>query len=159
LTNPTNAERHPGSLVPILPFPVHLPLHTPKSFRLWMQAPPSIVFSSCNIPDFRGRFLRGRDGGAGIDPDRNSRTAMKPGGAVGDLVGSVQDQSVQSHNHGYKDIYHSENGGNGAIFTNGKGSGDTDNDNEPYEISRTSDSTGGNETRPKNANVNYIIKL
>jgi microcystin-dependent protein len=115
--------------------------------------------SSFNIPDFRGRFLRGRDGGAGVDPDRNSRTAMKPGGAVGDLVGSVQDQSVQNHNHGYNDIYHSENGGNGAIFTNGKGSGDTDNDNEPYEISRTSNSTGGNETRPLNANVNYIIKF
>jgi len=119
----------------------------------------SVDGNSFNVPDFRGRFLRGRDGGAGRDPDRNARTAMNGGGAVGDLVGSVQDQSVQSHNHGYNDIYYSENGGNGSIFTNGRGSGDTDTDNEPYEISRTSNSTGGNETRPLNANVNYIIKF
>ena len=115
--------------------------------------------TSFHLPDLRGRFLRGRDAGAGRDPDRNARTTMNAGGAVGDLVGSVQGDEMRSHSHGYNDIYYSENGGNGSIFTNGKGSGDSDNDNEPYEISRTSNATGGNETRPQNAYVNYIIKF
>ncbi len=47
-----------------------------------------------NIPDYRSRFLRGRDGGVGRDPVASSRTAMQTGGAVGDLVGSVQDNLV-----------------------------------------------------------------
>lgn len=115
--------------------------------------------SNFNVPDFRGRFLRGRDGGAGRDPDRNARTAMNTGGSIGDLVGSLQGDDTRSHSHGYNDIYYSENGGDGSIFTNGKGSGDTDGDNEPWQISRTSNATGGNETRPLNANVNYIIKF
>jgi RimJ/RimL family protein N-acetyltransferase/microcystin-dependent protein len=43
-----------------------------------------------NVPDYRGRFLRGVDGGAANDPDRASRTAMATGGNTGDTVGSVQ---------------------------------------------------------------------
>src|SRR5262245_43012908 len=42
------------------------------------------------LPDLRGRFLRGVDGGAGNDPDALSRTAIMPGGNVGDDVGSLQ---------------------------------------------------------------------
>jgi microcystin-dependent protein len=43
-----------------------------------------------NVPDFRGRFLRGRDAGTGRDPDVTKRTAQAPGGAIGDRVGSYQ---------------------------------------------------------------------
>ncbi|MBO9523345.1 MAG: tail fiber protein [Nocardioidaceae bacterium] len=43
-----------------------------------------------NLPDYRGRFLRGASNGTGHDPDAATRTAMAPGGAVGDAVGSVQ---------------------------------------------------------------------
>ncbi len=114
--------------------------------------------SNFNVPDFRGRFLRGRDGGVGRDEDRNSRAAMAASGATGDAVGSVQDDLFKSHNHSYSDIYFSENTGGTGTYTNGKGSGDSDTDNEPWEIGRTSGSSGGNETRPENANVNYIIK-
>ena len=110
------------------------------------------------VPDLRGRFLRGRDGGAGRDDDRNSRSAMNSGGATGDAVGSVQGDSYASHNHGYNDIYYSEGGGTVTVSGN-KGSGDTDSDNKGYEMARTSSSSGGNETRPENANVNYIIKM
>lgn len=110
-------------------------------------------------PDFRGRFLRGRDGNIGRDDDRNSRVAMNPGGAAGDAVGSVQDDQLRSHAHGYQDIYFSEHTGANGVYVNGRGSGDSDNDNEPWEVSRTTSAAGGNETRPENANVNYIIKF
>lgn len=112
-----------------------------------------------HLPDLRGRFLRGRDAGAGRDDDRGSRGTMNPGGASGDAVGSVQDDQIRSHTHDYWDTYYSENGGSGPIyFTNGKGSGDTDGDNEPWQYQRTGFAAGGNETRPENAAVNYIIK-
>jgi len=114
--------------------------------------------SNFNVPDFRGRFLRGRDGNIGRDPDRSSRTAMNPGGAVGDLVGSLQGYDTRSHSHGYNDIFHSEGGGTVTVPGN-RGSGDTDDDNRGYDLARTSSNTGGNETRPLNANVNYIIKF
>lgn len=118
----------------------------------------SVDGSSFNVPDFRGRFLRGRDAGTGRDPDRNSRTAMNTGGAVGDLVGSVQGDMFRSHTHNYQDIYHSEGGGSVSV-PNNKGSGDTDSDNKGYQMERTAGANGGNETRPLNANVNYIIKF
>jgi len=114
--------------------------------------------STFHLPDFRGRFLRGRDGGANHDPDRASRTAMATGGNTGDAVGSIQADQFRSHTHPYLDIYYSENGGTGTSYVNGKGSGETDGDNEPWEVARTSSAAGGNETRPTNANVNYIIK-
>ena len=47
-----------------------------------------------HLPDLRGRFLRGVDGTAGNDPDNATRTAMNAGGNVGNLVGSVQDNST-----------------------------------------------------------------
>jgi hypothetical protein len=43
-----------------------------------------------NLPDYRGRFMRGTDNGAGNDPDASSRTAMNPGGNPRDAVGSIQ---------------------------------------------------------------------
>jgi len=43
-----------------------------------------------NTPDLRGVFLRGVNDGAGKDPDADKRVAIKPGGAIGDAVGSIQ---------------------------------------------------------------------
>lgn len=113
--------------------------------------------STFNVPDFRGQFLRGRAAGSGNDPDRNSRSAMNTGGATGDAVGSIQGDMLGSHGHPYNDIYHSEY--NGAVgLPSNRGSGDTDGDNRGYEIGRTTSNSGGNETRPVNAYVNYLIK-
>lgn len=46
------------------------------------------------IPDLRGRFLRGVDGGTGRDPDAVSRTAMTQGGNTGNAVGTVQSNAT-----------------------------------------------------------------
>jgi microcystin-dependent protein len=55
--------------------------------------------ASFNVPDFRGRFLRGADGGVARDPDRAARTAMNPGGNIGDNVGSIQVSQFGAHTH------------------------------------------------------------
>lgn len=43
-----------------------------------------------DLPDFRGRFLRGTDHGRGRDPDAATRGESQTGGATGDAVGSLQ---------------------------------------------------------------------
>jgi len=46
--------------------------------------------STFNLPDYRGRFLRGVDGASGRDPDSTSRSAAGDGGNSGDKIGSLQ---------------------------------------------------------------------
>ena len=99
-----------------------------------------------NLPDFRGRFLRGRDAGAGNDPDNASRTAMNAGGNIGNLVGSVQADELKSHSHGIP-VNSNSNTGNGGWLSSGS-----------LTQTNSTNATGGNETRPVNAYVNYIIK-
>ena len=109
-----------------------------------------------NIPDLRGRFLRGHDDGNGNDPDAASRTASNTGGATGDNVGSVQGFSTQSHTH-YLESWYGINGGGEANPRN-QGYGNAG----PYGNSiptQTQSGTTSTETRPINANVNYIIKF
>lgn len=102
-------------------------------------------------PDLRGRFIVGSGNGYLL----TSRAIGSSGGAethtllVGNLPAhnhtfTATAQSAGAHTHGYKDIYHSENGGSvkPGGSQNFKGSGDTDDDNEGYEFSRTTDSDG-----------------
>ena len=100
-----------------------------------------------HIPDFRGKFLRGHDAGAGYDPDRYSRTNLYPGGATGDSVGSYQDDEFRSHSHVETTIVSSDYGSDpgGWHWPN-------------YTQTESTSATGGSETRPKNISVNYIIK-
>lgn len=102
--------------------------------------------STFNTPDLRGRFLRGRDAGAGRDPDVGSRTAMNPGGATGNNVGSVQDHQFQSHTH-TSGFLGSAAGSSYPAPTAGGGL-----------QTQVSSANGGNETRPINAYVQFIIK-
>lgn len=111
--------------------------------------------ASFNVPDLRGRFLRGTDNGAGNDPDANTtfRTAIMPNGNAGDNVGSLQDDVYGAHTHGPGSAYNvSILVGSGPTTTNLLTLTPTANQN--YNTG----SNGGNETRPKNVNVNYIIK-
>lgn len=98
-----------------------------------------------NIPDLRGKFARGWDNGAGNDPDAASRTAQATGGETGDKVGSIQGDEVESHNHTTSAGATEAAGGSGSVLRSGSGTINTDNH-------------GGNENRPINVNVMYIIK-
>ncbi len=119
-----------------------------------------------NVPDLRGRFLRGVDGTAGRDPDSASRTAMNTGGNTGNNVGSIQTAAFEAHRHQtFADVSVGAgaltssaqspakvlSGGSAADYTMAT-DGSTDS-----TIGRTSN-VGGSETRPINAYVNYIIK-
>lgn len=55
--------------------------------------------STFNVPDMRGRFVRGYDDGQGRDPDAATRTASNAGGNTGDAVGSLQPDAFQGHWH------------------------------------------------------------
>ncbi|QNL21666.1 tail fiber protein [Hyphobacterium sp. CCMP332] len=118
-----------------------------------------------NVPDLRGRFLRGKDFGSGNDPDASTRTSLFPLGSTGDNVGSYQNDEFLNHNHGGGNHTHtirgvsgSSNGGVGSIHTN------TNNTNPFSTVDGFSfsgnilNTNGGSETRPINAYVNYIIK-
>lgn len=109
------------------------------------------------VPDLRGTFLRGRDGTANNDPDHTSRTAMNIGGNTGNSVGSIQSDTLESHSHTRNASGVGESVqeivGNSSSWQGQAGGGATL--VGPLTITG---STGGNETRPKNAYVNYIIK-
>ena len=148
-----------------------------------------------HLPDLRGYFLRGVDGGSGNDPGHAARTG------IGSKLGGIQEEDFKSHNHtqtnhqhtgttdmggmhrhNFSDISWSENRPGG--LNNLIGSSGTDNDNSHYTTSSTTSASdglsehthsfttstavggaptiqhnGGNETRPKNIGVYYIIKV
>jgi microcystin-dependent protein len=103
-----------------------------------------------HLPDFRGRFLRGLDGTANIDPDKATRTAMNTGGNVGNAIGSVQVDDFKSHRHAATDTSANGNGPTSMLWVNSASFG-----NIPHSYTQYS---GGNETRPVNAYVNWIVK-
>jgi microcystin-dependent protein len=104
---------------------------------------------SFNLPDLRGRFVRGVDDSTGRDPDASARTASNSGGNRDDNVGSVQNDTFKSHTHKYvSPVQWSNNSGNQMEY------GGDIRAKQEWET----ESTGGDETRPKNVYVNWIIK-
>jgi hypothetical protein len=117
-----------------------------------------------NIPDLRGQFLRGVDGGVGRDPDTGARTAMNTGGNTGDNVGSVQADATgvngllltdpgHQHTLPYVPLPGASSSGGVALPSYLGGVADK-------ALSATTGITlsGDNETRPTNAYVSWIIK-
>jgi hypothetical protein len=119
-----------------------------------------------NLPDLRGRFLRGLDWAqdpkkpvtgefvsSKRDPELKERTSMASGEVVGPEIGSLQESSTEAHQH----------------YLSGKVACD------PWEYSDDSCTcflpnngfgawgetlaAGGSETRPVNIYVNYIIRI
>ena len=94
--------------------------------------------SNFRVPDFRGEFLRGHDGGRGADPDAASRTG-------GDKVGSFQDYQLSAHTHGLSIsrlyVHHS-------VYYH-----------MPNSITVTAANNISTESRPRNLAVQYCIKF
>lgn len=108
--------------------------------------------STFQLPDYRGMFLRGVDYGRSLDPDRTSRSNFR-GGSFGDQVGSLQGPAFSRHGHslgafGLCDASGAHNGGLFPLVNIFAG----------CHARTVSGTTGGNETRPWNVYVNFIIK-
>ncbi|MCP4134529.1 MAG: hypothetical protein GY754_26380 [bacterium] len=123
----------------------------------WGNGNGATTFS---LPDLRGRFLRGVDGDAGNDQDKNARFSLYNGN-TGNLVGSYQGDAIRNitgqiggdSNEAKRDstegAFSSTDGGLGN-------SGDGNGCLHYFDASRVVPT--GADNRPKNAAVYYIIK-
>lgn len=104
-----------------------------------------------NVPDYRGRFLRGLDEGAGRDPDSGSRE-----------LGSVQGDAFQGHwhVHSYKFRSMAPAGNEVSVPHWEYTAAGTDTNSIQNAVSDGSNGTPrvAVETRPSNIAVKYIIK-
>ncbi|QSE97877.1 tail fiber protein [Fulvivirga lutea] len=129
----------------------------------WGNGDGSTTF---NLPDLRGRFVRGVNAGTGNDPNAGSRTALN-GGNTGDNVGSYQTDATSLPNsafttnttgaHSHSIQVFTGGGGTGINFDNDAG-GLTSSTGTAGDHSHTIAGGGDAETRPTNAYVQFIIK-
>lgn len=122
-----------------------------------------------NLPDLRGRFLRGIDDGKGRDPDAKSRSESAKGGNTGDKIGSLQLDATRIPRAGFsltKSGDHSHTfplGGADTDKSTAAGgakpikdkSGETRSSGEHIHAI----SGGDAETRPQNIAVQWIIRV
>jgi microcystin-dependent protein len=108
-----------------------------------------------NLPDLRGRFLRGTNGTSSVDPDCAGRTPSATGGATGCAVGTTQGDAIPAHTHTLTIP--------ASVLINGYSMGSGQSfyaaGTSPGTVMGTTSSVGaGPEARPKNAAVVYIVK-
>lgn len=146
----------------------------------------SNALNTFNVPDYRGRFLRGTDnmgsGAAGRDPNTATRTVANAGGNTGNNVGSVQDVATKTPTTAFNinknqwnsdQIAHSHGGWQVDVLAGAIGANrttlihpitgtreSTTTANSNWNSANATVTGGGDaETRPLNAYVNYIIKI
>lgn len=113
-----------------------------------------------NLPDYRGEFLRGMDPGTSRDPDSASRTD-RGDGTTGANVGTKQGHQFLLHGHParYSGASSTPDGSGGitldvASIANAAAFTGTLSNVLGEQIG----GSGGNETRPRNVNVKWIIR-
>ncbi len=114
--------------------------------------------SSFHLPDLRGRFLRGVDGTANIDPNKATRTAANAGGNTGNNIGSSQTDAFQSFSIGTTTM-----DGNSLVIGGTSYKMPAQNAVNTRYTFFTDDGVNGtprtsSETRPINIYVHFIIK-
>ena len=107
-----------------------------------------------NLPDYRGEFLRGYDGALGSDPDAASRTD-RGDGTTGDNVGTRQSDEFGLHDHDSVSGYNTLARGNGVLTPGGPDATAGELNSQSGESMQDA---GGNETRPRNVSVLFVIK-
>jgi hypothetical protein len=114
------------------------------------------------LPDYRGLFLRGVDGGRGLDPDSGIRTGSGPNGTgnTGDAVGSFEACQFQEHEHGLPAPLTAQGGGGPQLTGVNPVPPILNQTTGVICAAGTADSTEcyGQETRPVNIYVNFLIK-
>lgn len=122
----------------------------------------AVAYPSGVLPDLRGEFLRGWDGGRNVDSGR--------------VILSLQDQSLESHKHLFPvwtarlndyPLTHPSLAGSTLLRQITPSSPQIDYDNYPYPFSTiteggvvtgTTTPYGNAETRPRNVAFNYIVR-
>jgi microcystin-dependent protein len=117
--------------------------------------PQQAAAAAFRIPDYRGYFLRGVNGGGGVDPDLDSR--VSPSGATSSEVGSLQQHALQDHAHRFRQVSQAT-GGTGEPVA-----GVPDQQDETVQAPQPRDNASvffvsTDETRPKNMYVYYIVR-
>lgn len=120
-----------------------------------------------NLPDMRGMFLRGVSGNSGNDEDANTRLVLNDnGGNTGNSVGSYQGDAIRNITGTFAGNDLTDNVAqpvvDGAFYKFWSGARDAkngaDGGNYGFGFDASLVVPVGNDNRPKNVYVNYIIK-
>lgn len=145
--------------------PLHIAIQASHGNGQDGQTQPSDDF---NLPDYRGLFLRGTNGLQGRDPNagEDARRENHSGGNIGNRVGSVQQDQFRSHDHPLENGSHRHDFETRNASTGGAGNSPVASDGgggagaaRTGSVTLIVQARGGDETRPVNAYVNYLIKL
>ncbi len=144
----------------------------PKLYEVIMELWGGDLEGVFNLPDLRGRFIRGVDYGVGRDQESMNREPSSLNGQGGDEVGSIQEYSTAlpnsvftteskgNHSHTYSEFDPQKNDWKGG----GKPSGGFVGDSIQKDVGENGGHfhviEGGDlETRPTNVYLNWIIRV
>jgi hypothetical protein len=106
------------------------------------------------LPMLQGMFLRGVDTSGQFDPDGQERLSQVSGDVIGPVVGSRQWHQLWNHQHLWDKNFGQVSGGNGISV---QLAGDPLPGGNMGTLPSTNIDGGGNETRPMNVYVYWLI--